>query len=118
MLKFNLKRVFALRGIDKGYAFLIKNGFLRATAYQLAANQVQSLKIKHIETICRALNCTPNDLFEWKADENDTLGENHSLNSLKRGKIPARLSQIVKDIPVDKLDRVEELLTQLRDNVE
>lgn len=115
MLTFNLTRVFALRGIDKPFAFLVKCGFHRTIASNLMNNRAVNIKIRHLQTICRALNCTPNDLFEWKPDENDTLGENHSLNSLKRDKIPARLSQIVKDIPVEKLDRVEELLTQLRD---
>lgn len=116
MLKFNLSRVMALRGIDKPYAFLCKRGFHRTIASNLANNRSTNIKISHLETICRAMNCTPNDLFEWKPEATDALGENHSLNSLKRDKPAARLSQIVKEIPVDKLDRVEELLNQLKND--
>jgi transcriptional regulator with XRE-family HTH domain len=104
----------SLRGIDQPYAFLCKHGFHRTIASNLANNRSANIKIAHLETICRALNCTPNDLFEWKPDATDALAENHSLNSLKREKPAARLSQIVRDIPVDKLEKVEELLNQLK----
>lgn len=115
MLVFNLARILALRGIDTPYAFLVKRGFHRTIAANLANNRAANIKIAHLEKICRMLNCTPNDLFEWKADEHDALGESHSLNSLKRNKPAPRLNRILKDIPVDKLDKVEELLNQLKD---
>jgi DNA-binding Xre family transcriptional regulator len=114
MLVFNLSRIMALRGIEKPFAFLVKRGFYRTIASNLLNNRANNIKIAHLEALCRALNCTPNDLFEWKAVENDVLNESHSLNSLKRSKPAPLLSQIVKDIPVDKLDRVEELLNQLK----
>lgn len=114
MLIFKLSRIFALRGIDKPFAFLVRHGLLRATASNLVNDRVLNVKVAHLEIVCRALNCTPNDLFEWKPDEAKPLPENHSLNSLKREKPAARISQIVKDIPVDKLHMVEELLNQLK----
>lgn len=114
MLIFKLSRIFALRGIDKPFAYLVRLGFSRATASNLLNDRVINVKIRHVETICGALNCTPNDLFEWTPAEGRPLAENHPLNSLKREKTPARLSQIVKDIPVDKLHMVEELLNQLK----
>lgn len=114
MLKLNLTRVLTLRGIDQPYAFLVKRGFSRSIASSLVNNRAVNIKISHIETICRALNCTPNDLFEWQADAAEALGENHSLNSLKREKTPARLSRIVSQIPFDKLGQVEDLLNRLK----
>lgn len=114
MLNFKLSRIFALRGIDKPFAYLVRSGFSRATASNLLNDRVVQVKVGHLETICRALNCTPNDLFEWTPSEGRPLAENHPLNNLKREKTPARLSQIVKDIPVDKLHMVEELLNQLK----
>jgi hypothetical protein len=74
MLVFNLSRVLTLRGVEKPFAFLVKRGFYRTIASNLLNNRTVNIKISHIETLCRALNCTPNDLFELKAAENDALG--------------------------------------------
>jgi DNA-binding Xre family transcriptional regulator len=115
MLVFNLTRILALRGIDTPYAFLVKGGFHRTIAANLSNNRTVNIKITHLEKICRALNCTPNDLFEWRADEQNALGENHALNQLKRNKTAHQVSRILKDIPIDKLERAEELLNQLKD---
>ncbi len=103
-----------MRGIDTPFAYLVGLGFSRATASNLLNDRVIQVKVTQIETICRALNCTPNDLYEWKDDVGRPVSENHPLNALKREGTPARLSQIVKDIPVEKLHMVEELLNQLK----
>lgn len=115
MLVFNLNRILSLRGIDKRFAFLQKIGFHRTIANNLANDRVANIKIAHLDKLCRALNCTPSDLFEWRAEAIETLAENHSLKSLKREKPPPRLSQILKEIPVEKLDKIEGLLNQLKD---
>jgi len=115
MLVFNLSRILALRGIDKPFAFLLRQGFHRQVASDLANDRVRNIKIAHLEKICRALNCTPNDLFEWKTDDKTAIAGSHSLQVLQRSQPAPPLSQIVKDIPVDKLDRIEELLNQLKD---
>lgn len=35
---------------------------------KMANNQTQSIRYENIETICRLLECTPNDLFEITDD--------------------------------------------------
>lgn len=35
---------------------------------KLANNETQSIRYENIETICRLLECTPNDLFEITDD--------------------------------------------------
>ncbi len=114
MLVFNLSRVLTLRGVEKPFAFLVKIGFYRTIASNLLNNRTVNIKIAHIERLCRALNCTPSDLFEWQSRENDVLGENHALNSLKRTKSAQQVSRMLKDLPIDKLERAEELLNQLK----
>jgi len=115
MLVFNVNRVLALRGIDAPFAFLVRIGLTRSIAFNLTNYAVANVKIAHLEKICRALNCTPNDLFEWQADEQNVLGENHALNALKRNNSAQEMSRILKDIPIDKLERAGELLNQLKD---
>lgn len=102
-----------MRGIDKPFAFLMKIGFQRQTASNFANDRVFQVKITHLEMLCRALNCTPNDLFEWKPDGKSLTAENHSLQSLQKNRDVPQLSQMVKDIPLEKLDRLEAIIKEL-----
>lgn len=115
MLFFNLRRILAMRGVEKPMAYLQKRGFQRSTAAQLANNKVSQLKIAHLERLCRDLNCVPNDLFEWHPDAAHPTAENHPLNALIRNTGEFAISQIVKDIPIERLQRAKELLEQLKD---
>ena len=115
MLVFNLSRIMALRGISQQFGFLVNRGFHRTIANNLANDRAANIKIAHLEKLCRLLNCTPNDLFEWKPDQNETLAETHALHNLKREKPAPRISQIMKEIPVEKLDKIEDLLLHLKD---
>ena len=115
MLIFNLTRIMILRNIDQRFGFLVNRGFHRTIANNLANDRVANIKIKHLERLCRLLNCTPNDLFEWQPETDKPLSESHALNSLKREKSTSRISQIIKEIPVEKLDKIESLLNQLKD---
>lgn len=114
MLKFNPKRIFELRGIEKPVGFLVKLGFDYPQASRFLKAEMPMIKIKHIERLCVALNCTPNDLFEWKADANTVLPDAHSLNALDKGAAAKSLQQIVKDVPSDRLAEIESLVNQLK----
>jgi DNA-binding Xre family transcriptional regulator len=115
MLKLNLTRIFTMRGIEKPYAFLAKRGFHRSVAAHLANNRAKNIKLKHLEVLCRMLNCTPNDLFEFKPDKTDLPGEQLPLRSLERTKPVSELSKIVKQIPLDKMESFGELVEQFKD---
>jgi DNA-binding Xre family transcriptional regulator len=103
MLVFNLRRVLALRGIDKQAAFLLKNKINRQTANNLLKQQTSVVKIEHVEMLCRQLNCTPNDLFEWQGEAN-SLPQNHSLNDLKRNQNVQNIKELVLTIPLEKVE--------------
>jgi DNA-binding Xre family transcriptional regulator len=115
MLVFNINRIMALRGIHQRYGFLVKKGFHRTVAANLANNRAANIKLAHLEKLCRLLNCTPNELFEFKSDANEMFPENHALNKLKREVNVPTVTQIMKEIPVEKLRRVEELLLRMKD---
>jgi hypothetical protein len=114
MLVFNPKRIFRLRGIERPSHFLCKNGLVAPTVHKLLNGKTVHFKIAHLEKICRLLNCTPNDLFEWKSDEGAPVAENHALNTLQRRETTQRLTEIIKDIPIERFSEVENLLTDLK----
>ena len=115
MLGFNLKRVLAIRNVADGMGFLKDNGFTPFTATNLYKYYVSSIKIKNLERLCRLLNCTPNDFFEWKpAEGEEALPETHALNSLRRDK-SAEINKLMKQLPLEKLGEVEEFIKTMQD---
>jgi len=114
MLKFNPKNVFLLRGIQKTTGFLVKIGFSYPKASSFLESKSRFVQIKDIEKLCIALNCTPNDLFEWKPDTNTVLPDSHALNALLNTGETKNLQQLVKDIPAEKLKLIENLLEELK----
>lgn len=111
MLHFNPRRMMSLRGIDKRFNFLSKNGFGRSAAHQIANSTSLSVKVEHISKLCVLLNCTPNDLFEWHRDTKTVLPEDHALQTLvKEGAGEKNLKELLLKLPPDKLAELEGLL--------
>ena len=116
MLLINLKRIFALRGIDKPFAVLVKNGFSPMTATNLLNNKTKSIKYKHLERICEILNCEPNDLFDWKPSRNTQNPENHPLKDLKRTDPEIEIAELMKTIPLEKMDEIQNMLKEIKES--
>lgn len=114
MLVFNLRRVFSIRNIAKAVNFMENSGLSRSTAFTMNKFRITSIKVENLEKLCRSLNCTPNDFFEWREREGEeALPETHALNALRREKMN-ELNKLMKDIPLDKLGNVEEFLKELK----
>ena len=111
MLKLNINRVCKLRNIGSPYKFMMAHGFSHMTALNLMHGKTLAPKTEHIERLCRLLNCTPNDLYEWMPEDN--LPETHPLNTLQREK-PKNLNDLIKDLPLEKLPEIEALLKQVK----
>jgi DNA-binding Xre family transcriptional regulator len=76
MMYFNFSKLFKLRGISKGTKFLEKHGLSYNQAYRMLYYRSSETHLKLLEKVCLALNCTPNDLIEWKprTAEDDVAG--------------------------------------------
>jgi DNA-binding Xre family transcriptional regulator len=110
MLTINLNRIFKARGIEQPYKFLIKQGFVSFMAHKLKNNKVRQIRIDHIEKLCVALNCTPNDLFEWAPA--DLLDDriNHPLQKIRSRTKKIELSKLLANIPLERLEEIETML--------
>ncbi|MGQ0542828.1 MAG: helix-turn-helix domain-containing protein [Blastocatellia bacterium] len=108
-----MKRVFALRGVGNAYSQLVKIGISRPTAWNLLENKVSSIQAKHLEKICAYLRCEPNDLYEWKPDRDTVNAEDHPLKDLRREGKTSNYNELIRKIPLNKIDQVEELLAGL-----
>jgi|ERR1043166_2451935 DNA-binding Xre family transcriptional regulator len=113
MLKLDIQRIFALRGISNPFSQLMKLGLARPTAWNLVSGSVGSIKTKHLEKICEFLNCTPNDLYQWTPSSDAKNVETHPLRGLRRDVKAARYNELIRNVPIDKIAKVEQMLTNL-----
>lgn len=114
MLIFNALRILEMRGIERPYSYLRQNGFTHSMAGNIINNRIFRFNIEHIEQLCLLLNCVPNDLFEWRDDKSKTIAENHPIQQLKRGQTTQHISRLVKDLPIEKLGKLSQMIEDLR----
>ena len=113
MLVFNPRRIFGLRGIERPNNFLVRNGFTSMVASRLLTHGLLHLNIRNVSRLCKILNCTPNDLFDWKPEPAEPLPQNHPLQSLVRQE-SANINDLLKDIPLEKLPDLHAMIDELR----
>ena len=95
---------------------LVFGGQLRAVYPQSATKILNMMtrvfRLDHIETICRILNCTPNDLLRWSPDNDNTIPESHSLTKLKREQNSYQLQESLKTLSFEQLNQIATLINQ------
>ena len=103
-----------LRGIDQHYHLMLKLGFVPSTARSFLSGEITLIKLEQIEKLCVALNCTPNDLLEWRPPENQANPDEQALIKLKRGG-EEDLPKLLSEIPSDKFEQILDILQELKD---
>ena len=116
MLTFEIKKILKVRGIDEPYRWLVKNGFVPATVHSWLNYQLGYIKPDHLERLCLLLNCTPNDLFDWREDGKTVVHDTHALRSLTKQKNDIQTT--LRELPLDKLEKLGEMLAKLRSSDE
>ena len=106
MLEFSIEKVCKARGIEKPYKFLIKSGFLPATATKLSKGSGEYLRLEYIERIC-------NDLFEWTPQAKTDDREDHPLYSIRKSE-KIDLVETIKSLPMNKLKEIESLISTIK----
>ena len=84
MLSLNLTPIFKARGIEKPYTFLVKAGLTPHSTNHILGNKTRVYRLDHIELLCDALNCEPNDLLSWTPEKGKQYPDNYPLKSLQQ----------------------------------
>ena len=113
MIYLSLRQMFEKRAILNPYAFLQDHGFKPHTIRRILNNDYTHLHLDHLEMLCGLLHCTPNDLLAWNGSSKHVTTANHPLTALKRNANPIRLSQMLSNIPLDKVDEFWHYAEQL-----
>lgn len=110
MLIYNVHAICKARGIKQPYTFLVKSGISRRTAGRILNNETGSMVLKHVEIICSALNCEPNDLVVWVPDKNVVYRDDFALKRLQKKDMGEELLNALATMPLDKLKEVSDMV--------
>ena len=82
MLRFDISKLVKQRGVASTAVFLGKRGFSLSKAHSLAhGSSIRLMRDDTVTKLCKALICTPNDLFEWTGGQTSYLTElNKAVN--------------------------------------
>jgi DNA-binding Xre family transcriptional regulator len=110
MLQINLTRIFKARGIEQPYKYLVQNGFVPFTAHKYKNGKVDHIRLDHIEKLCTLLNCTPNDILEWRPDDLLDDRANHPLQKIRTRDKKLEIGKLLNNFSLEKLEEIEKLL--------
>ncbi len=110
MLQINLARIFKARGIDQPYKFLVQSGFVPFTAHKYKNGKVDHIRLDHIEKLCVILNCTPNDILEWRPDDLLDDRPSHPLQKIRTRDKKLEINKMLSHFSLEKLEEIEHLL--------
>lgn len=112
MLRFNLVPTLFARGILRQSLYLTKTlGINPNTASNIKLGRANAINLKHLETLCVNLNCTPNDLLEWTPSQE--VAADHSLNLLKKKEQRQQLSQKIQNMPLEKMEKLAKMIDSI-----
>lgn len=117
MLTLNLTPIFTLRGIEKPFSFLVKNGFSRHAANLLINANTRTYRLDHVERLCELLVCEPNDLLLWTPDRDKKYPENLPLSKLIV-KQEGNLKETLTHMPLSELKVLTDRIVNKRDDKE
>jgi DNA-binding Xre family transcriptional regulator len=112
MLRVNLDPIFKARGIENPYYFLTQEGFTPQTAKKLVAGSSPTLKMKHIETLCAVLYCTPNELFLYTPNKKNRLSDTHPLNLISGVLEDFKLKETLTQLPLSQLKEIAGIISR------
>ncbi|MBL7765030.1 MAG: helix-turn-helix transcriptional regulator [Chitinophagaceae bacterium] len=113
MLFLNLKSILKARGIDRPTAFLHNAGLAYPAIKVLLYSENRSIRLDHIEKLCTALQCTPNDIFTWVAESHHQDVDNHPLAPIKRKDENISLQEALRKIPISQLKEAVTLIENM-----
>ena len=110
MLRLNLDRIFKIKVITKTNQYMMKLGNSVGYASQLVNDKSVSIRFDKLEMLCKAFNCTPNDLFDYTDDGKKPLPEDHALHSISKSDALGEVNKLLNDLPMEKIEELYKIL--------
>lgn len=84
MLTFSLTRILNIKGIDKPYSYLRKQGYGSKKSNWLVFGKKSVINLDEVEKFCLEYKCTPNDLLSWSPSKMEDDYPENPLQLIRR----------------------------------
>ncbi|MCF8276321.1 MAG: helix-turn-helix transcriptional regulator [Flavobacteriales bacterium] len=111
MIRLDVNRLLKMRGVKFGNVWLSKRGFSYKQARRLLDGSAKSVGIDHLFKLCKAFECTPNELFRYEPDGNEQLSY---LAGLMRGPIVHSPQDLLENLSQAEVERLMKQLEEMR----
>ena len=110
MLAFKVKELMEKKGIIKPFSYLKSQLKITPSSItNLLNGKSKSINLKHISQLCKAFDCTPNDLFYWDNTHDNLPETHHLLTDLKAPDKITNWNLILHALPKEKVDELFEI---------
>lgn len=113
MLYYNFSRLFKVKGIHRPFTYLISLGYSRGMATRMANNDCQRINLPMMLRICRDLNCTPNDILDFRPSANSALPKNHALHTLTKTELTNEIFEKMNTLPLEKILQIHDVIKSM-----
>ncbi len=113
MIYFNFARIFKLKGIVRPFSYLTQLGYSAGYATKLTNNRVHEINLVRLEKFCRDFNCTPNDILDFKPEQNDSISKDHALHILTKKEVDNELINKINALTADKIQQIHTILKEM-----
>ncbi len=113
MLFLNFKPILKARGIEKPSALFHRFGISYPAIKVLLYSENRSIRLDHLEMLCTALHCTPNDIFCWIPEPHIQDVDQHPLAPIKRNDENFILKEALSKLPLAQLKEAVALIENM-----
>lgn len=104
MITIDVPRLCKIKGIDRPHAFLTSNGFSDRVATSLTTGRRKSVRLDHLERLCRLFYGLPNDIFDYKPTGRGLNPAHDVLLPLRKKPLePQNLNSLIASLPPDEV---------------
>ena len=104
MITLNIAQVCMVRGIKFPLKSLRKAGISTKVAGEYLNNPTKhQFTLKHIEVLCKLLNCTPNDLFSWQPNNPEEDVPTNPLQKIRQHALPD-VMQHIQNMSIEEIE--------------
>ncbi len=98
MIQLRINELLQSKGVRFPFRWLRKLGITHSTAHTLLSGKAHRISMAHVNDICAAINCTPNDLYAYTIGKKENaLPPEHQLHSIAP-RVPSTILEKLKNM--------------------
>ena len=114
MLKLNIRKLFFSKGIHAPHAWMTIRGIPDRAARQLLKGTGFRINYSYMQILCIGLHCTPDDLFTYEPNDENSIDAHHPLLKLRGGNALPDVTSALRELTVEQIKQLEERIKEIK----